>query len=203
MNDIDDERQFAPAADRNKDPILAVLREVLPARGRVLEIASGTGQHVVHFAAALPDLTWAPTDARKTALPSIVAWREAAGLDNVEEPAQLDVTAAAWPIDEADAVFCANMIHIAPWQACLGLLDGAARVLSAGGPLVLYGPFVIAGVDTAPSNVAFDADLRRRDARWGVRALDDVRREAEARDLFFERRVDMPANNQIVVFRRA
>ena len=195
-------RRFAPAAERNRDPILGVLARVLPPRGTVLEVASGTGQHVVHFAAGLPGLVWQPSDIEPDALRSITAWCEAAAVPNVRPPMRLDVTAAPWPVGTVDAIVCANMIHIAPWTACRGLLHGAARHLTPGGVLVLYGPFMIGGVHTAPSNAAFDRDLRARDPAWGVRDLDAVRDTAHPLGLVFEERVPMPTNNQTVIFRR-
>ncbi|TNF26050.1 MAG: DUF938 domain-containing protein [Deltaproteobacteria bacterium] len=197
-----DARRFAPATDRNREPILAVLRELLPEPGLVLEVASGTGQHAAFFARHLPHLTWQPSDRDAESLPSIAAWRADAALPNVHAPVVLDAAAETWPIARADAVFNANMIHISPWAACLGLLRGAARVLAPGGRLVLYGPYKLGGEHTAPSNAAFDASLRARDPAWGVRDLDDVRAEAERAGFTFERRVAMPANNQIVVFSR-
>lgn len=201
-----DARAHAPATARNREPILAVLTELLPAAEgpqRVLEIASGTGEHAAFFAARLPHLAWQPSDADAAALASIAAWRESTGpLDNLAAPIRLDVM-AAWPEGLAvDVVFSANMIHIAPWEACLGLFRGASEVLAPGGALVLYGPFAEGGRHTAPSNEAFDASLRARDSRWGVRDLDDVRRVAEAAGFRLEARHEMPANNLTLVFRR-
>ena len=192
-------RECAPATERNRDPILAVLRRVLPARGTVLEIAAGTGQHAAYFGAALPGLTWQPTDADATALASIEGW--CADVPNVAAPLRLDVTADAWPLERADAIVCANMIHIAPWAACAGLMRGAGRVLARGGALYLYGPYRVGGMHTAPSNEAFDANLRARDPCWGVRDLEAVVREAARHGLDFAERVEMPANNQSVIFR--
>lgn len=197
----DDPRLDYPATRRNRDAILAVLREVLPERGTVLEIASGSGQHVAHFSTALTHLRWQPSDLDSELFPSIRAWTEA--LDNVATPVEIDVTASQWPIARADAVICANMIHIAPWEACLGLLDGVARTLVGDGPLCLYGPFMRGGVHTAPSNEAFDQSLRARDPRWGVRDLDVVMNEANKRGFAIDRVFDMPANNLTVVFRRS
>jgi hypothetical protein len=193
-----------PATRRNRDPILAVLREVLPANGTVLEVASGSGQHVAHFARALPGLLWQPSDLDSDLLASIAAWTE--GLDNVTAPIELDVTQTQWAragaIARCDAVFCANMIHIAPWEACLGLLDGVSQLLVEGGPLCLYGPFMRASVNPAPSNESFDHSLRARDPRWGVRTLEVVANEANRRGLALDRVIEMPANNLTVVFRR-
>lgn len=192
----------APAVARNRDPILAVLRRVLPAQGLVLQIAEGSGEHAVHFAAALPDLNWQPTDRDAAALNSIAAWRAQAGLPNLLAPLELDVTSQSWRVARADAVLCINMIHIAPWRAIEGLMTGAARVVPTGGVLFLYGPYKLDGSHTAPSNEAFDADLRARNPEWGVRDLDDVRSLAAQHGFEFVERVAMPANNLSVVFRR-
>jgi hypothetical protein len=159
--------------------------------------------HGVFFAPRLPQLEWQPSDADEVALASIEAWRRAEPSENLRPAVRLDVTASEWPLREADAIFNANMIHISPWACALGLLDGAARLLGEGAPLVLYGPFKIGGVHTAESNARFDRSLRARDPRWGVRDLDEVKAAAAERGFAFERRVEMPANNQIVVFRRA
>lgn len=196
-----DPRRFAPATARNRAPILAVLQEVLPGRGLVLEIASGTGEHVVHFAAALPDLTWQPSDPSEDARASIAAWRDEAALPNLRAPLPLDVT-APWPVDAADAIVCINMIHIAPWEATLALFAGAARVLPPGGPLVTYGPYRFGGAFTAESNAAFDADLRRRDPRWGVRDVVDLEAAAIAAGLTLIGTFGLPANNHAIVWRR-
>jgi SAM-dependent methyltransferase len=195
-------RRYAPATARNRDAILAVLKRVLPAQGKVLEIASGTGEHVVHFAAALPGLTFLPSDLDEAALGSIAAWIAEAGLNNVQPPLRLDAREDAWP-DTVDAIFTANMIHIAPWEAALGLFRGAGRSLRSGGVLVIYGPFRIAGAHTAPSNQAFDEELRARDPRWGVRDLEALQAVAAEHGLALEERVPMPANNQTLIFRRA
>jgi hypothetical protein len=195
-------KKVAPAAERNKEAILEILREVLPTRGLVLEVASGSGQHAVFFARSLPNLVWQPSDADGAARESIAAYREEAGLTNLNVPIALDASTARWPIERADAVLSINMIHIAPWSACLGLFDGAARILPAGAPLVLYGPFAIDGDFIAPSNVEFDRRLRGENEAWGVRELRDVERAAEARGWTMERVVPRPANNQVVVFRR-
>ncbi|MBL8619826.1 MAG: DUF938 domain-containing protein [Myxococcales bacterium] len=196
-----DARRFAPATARNRAPILEVLHEVLPGRGLVLEIASGTGEHAVHFAAALPDLTWQPSDPDPDNRASIAAWRDEAALPNLRPPLALDVT-APWPIAAAEAIVCINMIHIAPWEAALALFAGAARVLPAGGPLVTYGPYRFGGAFTAPSNAAFDADLRRRDPRWGVRDVSDLETAAAAAGLALIGTFGLPANNHAIVWRR-
>lgn len=198
-----DNRRYAAATQRNREPILEVLSRVLPPGARVLEIASGTGEHVVFFAAALPQTHWQPTDLGDECLDSIAAWRDSVAAANVAPPVRLDVTADTWPIGTFDAIFSANLVHIAPWQACRGLMRGAGRHLQRGGVLVLYGPFRIDGKHTAASNEAFDADLRMRDPAWGVRDLEAVVEEAEANGLLFEQRVAMPANNQTLVFRKA
>lgn len=195
-------RLTAPAAARNAAPILDVLRTALPAHGTVLEIASGTGQHAVHFAAALPGLDWQPSDADPRARASIAAWREHAGLANLRAPLDLDVRNEPWPIDAVDAIVCINMIHIAPWEATIALMKGAGARVAPGGALVLYGPYRRDGAHTAPSNHAFDADLRARDAAWGVRDLEAVEALARAEGFVCEAVVPMPANNFTVVFRK-
>lgn len=195
-------KRHAPAAERNRDPIAAVLRHVLPERGTILEVASGTGEHAVWFAALFPALRWQPSDPDPDALASIAAWRAEARLDNLLEPVLLDASAEAWPVGSADAMLCVNMVHISPWTATLGLMRGAARLLPRGGPLILYGPYRRAGVPTAPSNEAFDRSLRSRDPQWGLRDLEAVSVEAAACGLRFERVHEMPANNITAVFRR-
>lgn len=197
-----DARRFAPAAARNRGPILEALRGRLPASGLLLEVASGSGEHAVHLAAAFPALTIQPSDPDPEARASIAAWAAETGLPNIRPPLALDAAAAAWPAAQADAVLCINMIHIAPWQACEGLVRGAARLLPPGGPLVLYGPFRRGGAHTAPSNAAFDASLRAQDPRWGVRDLEAVAALAAAEGFAAPEVVPMPANNLIVVFRR-
>ncbi len=192
----------APAAERNKEPILAVLRRVLPERGTVLEIASGTGQHVVHFAKALPSLRWQPSEPDRNMHASIQRWIGHAGLANVAPPVALDVCIKPWPVDRADAVLCINMIHIAPWQAGLDLIAGAARALPAGGVLVLYGPYRRGGEHTAESNAAFDAQLKATDPQWGVRDLEAVLAVAGRHGFAGEEIVAMPANNLTVVLRK-
>ena len=191
------------AAERNAGPILDVLRGVLPRSGTVLEIASGTGQHVVRFAEARPDLAFRPTDLDPANLPVIAERVRRAGLANVRGPVALDVTERPWPVGRADAVLCINMVHISPWPATLALLDGAAAVLPAGAPLFLYGPYLREGVATAPGNVAFDADLRRRDGAWGLRDLGAVAGEAVARGFGPPELRELPADNLAVTFRRS
>lgn len=196
-----DGRLSAPAADRNKGPILEVLKRVLPERGFVLEIASGTGQHVVHFAAALRQLQWQPSEPDPDMRSSIAAWIGQSGLANVLPPLDLDVCAPDWPIEHADAVLCINMAHITPWRATLCLLGGAARVLSPGGVLILYGPYRRNGRHTAPSNESFDRQLRGADPEWGVRDMEAVEEAARQSGLIREEIVPMPANNFTLVLR--
>lgn len=197
-----DARRTAPHVARNAVPILEVLRDVLPAEGLVLEIASGSGEHVLAFACGFPNLTWQPSDPDPVALASIAAWRAAEGVPNLLAPLRLDASAPDWPLERAGAILCINMVHISPWSATLGLLDGAARLLAPGAPLYLYGAYRRDGVPTAPSNEAFDRSLRERNPDWGVRRLEDVTAEAERRSLALDRVVEMPANNLSVIFRR-
>jgi hypothetical protein len=192
----------APAVARNRDPILAVLREVLTAPGTVLEIASGSGEHAIHFAAALPHLVWQPTDPDARARRSIAAHAARAQLPNLLPPLELDAAAAVWPVTRSDAVVSINMIHIAPWSAAEGLMAGTARLLAPGAPLYLYGPYRLQGQHTAPSNAAFDENLRARDPAWGVRDLDAVAALAARHGLALQRTVAMPANNLSIIFRR-
>lgn len=195
-------KRHAPATLRNRDAIAAVLADWLPETGTVLEVASGSGEHVVHFAAAFPHLDWQPSDPDPAGLTSIAAYRAEAGLANIAPPRALDASAPEWPIDRVDAVLCINMVHISPWQATLGLFAGAARLLATGAPLILYGPYIEPDVPTAASNLAFDASLRARDPAWGLRDTDTVKRvAAEAGFAFAERRA-MPANNLMLLFRR-
>ena len=196
------QRQYAAAAERNRGPILAVLRRLVPEGARVLEVASGTGQHAAYFAAHLPGVRWQPSDVEPALFASISAWAQAEGATNVREPVRLDCAAARWPSGAFEVVYCANMIHIAPWECCLGLLRGAGERLVAGGRLLLYGPFRIRGEHTSESNAAFDASLHARDPRWGVRDLDEIRKRAAEQGLRYVERVQMPANNLVVVFER-
>ena len=197
-----DDRRSSPAALRNRNPILAVLREILPASGTVLELASGSGEHVIHFARHLPGLTWLPSDPSPEARASIAAWREAEGLPNLAEPLAIDAAVPDWPVDNIDAILCINMVHISPWVATEGLMREAARLLHPGGALYLYGPYRRAGHPLEPSNAAFDADLRRRDLAWGLRALEEVEALAGQHGLTLEQVREMPANNLSVVFRQ-
>lgn len=198
-----DHRRSAPHVARNAGPIAEVLREILPARGLVLEVASGTGEHVLHFAREFPKLLWQPSDPEPAALRSIEAWRAESGLFNLLPGVSLDARAADWQVAEADAILCINMVHISPWAATAGLLRGAGRLLSPGAPLYLYGPYRRAEVETAPSNDSFDESLKARDPEWGLRDLEAVAAEAEKNGLALDRVVEMPANNISVVFRRA
>ncbi|MBN9438398.1 DUF938 domain-containing protein [Bosea sp. (in: a-proteobacteria)] len=195
-------RQFAPSTQRNRDPILAVLRETLPAKGLVLEIASGSGEHAMHFAAALPGLSFQPSDPNAEARASIDAWAKEAALPNLLPALALDASTPGWPLARADAVICINMIHISPWAATQGLIAEAARLLPPGGPLYLYGPYRQSGVPLAPSNAAFDESLRGRDPRWGLRELDTVAALAAAAGFGPPEVTAMPANNLSVVFRK-
>jgi SAM-dependent methyltransferase len=200
-------KRHAPATERNQGPIGDVLARVLPARGTVLEIASGTGQHAVAFARRLPEVTWQPSDVDPDARASVAAHAAEAGLPNLRPPIEVDASAPAW-VDgggpgELDAIVCINMIHIAPWPAALGLFAGAGRRLPAGGVLVLYGPYRFGGGFTAPSNEAFDRSLRARDPRWGVRDVTDLEAAAAAHGLILAETVALPANNHVLVFRRA
>jgi hypothetical protein len=193
---------FAPAAERNRAPILDVLRRVLPIQGHVLEIASGTGVHAAFMAQHLPHIVWQPSDPDPEALESIEAYRAELNTPNLRAPLRLDACAQPWPIDRADAVVCINMIHIAPWDACEGLFRGARRHLGSRRLLYLYGPFRFDGEFTAPSNAAFDASLRERNPAWGVRDVSDLRVLARENELSLEETVPMPANNHSLIFRR-
>ncbi|MFG6430681.1 DUF938 domain-containing protein [Pelomonas parva] len=203
MPTMPDARRHSPAAERNGPPILAQLQRLLPPKGVMLEIASGTGQHAAFFSAGLPGWQWQPSDCEAGALPSIAAWCE--GLDRVRPPITLDVLADTWPgvPAQVDAIYCANMIHIAPWACTAGLMDGAARHLAPHGLLITYGPYLVDGEVTAPSNLAFDADLRARNPAWGLRRLADVAERAASAGLRLRERADMPANNLLLVWARA
>lgn len=195
-------KREAPAAARNRQPILDVLRTRLPASGLVLEVASGSGEHALFFAEALPGLVFQPTDPDPEARASIDAWVADSGLANLRPALALDAAAPAWPVPAAEAVLCCNMIHISPWASAVGLLSGAARILPPGGLLYLYGPYRRNGRHTAPSNAAFDEDLRRRNPAWGVRDLEAVAALAADSGFGTPEVVEMPANNLSVLFRR-
>ena len=195
-------RRSAPAALRNREPIADVLREWLAARGLVLEIASGTGEHAVYFAEQFPAVDWQPSDIHPDALKSIADWRAFAGLPNVCPPIVIDAASADWPIERADAVLSINMVHISPWASALGLIRGAARILGPGSPLILYGPWIRDDVPTVASNLAFDADLRQRDPDWGLRRVAEFAAEAESVGFELDQLRTMPANNLMLLFRR-
>jgi hypothetical protein len=194
--------RHAPATERNREPILEVLERVLPDHGHVLEVAAGTGQHAVFFAAQFPHLEWQPTDHDPGARESIEAWRAAEGTPNLRAPLDLDATSGTWPVAQAAAVVCINMIHISPIEATEGLFRGAGDILPTGAPLITYGPYKLEGEHTAPSNEAFDRSLRSRDPRWGVRDVAELEALAEPHGLFVEERVPMPANNFTLVWRK-
>ena len=203
---MDSAKRYAPATLRNREPIRDVLRDVLPRHGQVLEIGSGSGEHAVFFAESFPEITWQPTDADPECLASIAAWMAEAALPNLLPPLHLDVRDRSWTAvaDQVfDAVLSINMIHIAPWEACRGLMAGAARVLKCGGVLYLYGPFMMGGRHTAPSNAAFDHSLKTMDPRFGVRDVAAVAAEAALNGLTLEKQVPMPANNFSLIFRLA
>ena len=195
-------KRHAPATLRNRDAIARLLASALPPSGFALEVASGSGEHVVHFAAAFPHLEWLPSDSDPAALASIAAWREEAGLANLRAPIALDAS-ASWPIGHADAILCINMTHISPWEATVGLMRGAGAILPPGGLLYLYGPYLRDDAPTAPSNLDFDASLKARDARWGLRRVEDVTVAARTAGLTLDRLVEMPANNLSLLFRKA
>ncbi|MDB4972438.1 MAG: uncharacterized protein JWN48_779 [Myxococcaceae bacterium] len=194
-------KQSWPAPERNKEAILEVLKRVLPDKGTLLELASGSGQHVSYFAEQLPQLRFVPSDIDPNNLASIRAYAAEAG-DNVLEPREIDVRSSEWAVGKVEAIFCANMIHIAPWSCAEGLLDGVARNLTEPGVFVLYGPFRFGGVHTSQSNVEFDRWLKAQDPAWGVRDADDVAALAQTFGLTLDERVAMPANNYCLVFRR-
>lgn len=198
-----DPRLYRPHVPRNRDPILEVLKRVLPPRGLVVEIASGSGEHAAYLAKRLPSLSWQPTDCDTAALASIAAHRTDAGAENLLAPLDLDVMSEQWPIASADALVCINMIHISPWAASEALMAGAARTLRHGGVVYLYGPYQIDGRHTAPSNQEFDAWLKAQNPHWGVRDLNDVAKLAARHGFVLTETVPMPANNLSVVFRRA
>jgi len=195
-------RRSAPAALRNREPIAEVLREWLPPSGLVLELASGTGEHVVHFAERLPNLEWQPSDVHPDALSSIQAWRDESALTNILPPLAIDAASGLWPIDHADAVLSINMVHISPWASSIGLIEGAGRLLSRGAPLILYGPWLKDDVPTAPSNLDFDADLKRRNPEWGLRRAEHFAAAAESRGFSLVETRAMPANNIMLLWRR-
>jgi hypothetical protein len=203
----------SPAAERNKEPLLQALRHHLPAGGRLLEIASGTGQHAAWIGQRLPGWEWQPTEANSAALPTIAAWTRALQANNVLAPCLLDVNDPVWPTSDEtlasafqrpfDAVYCANLLHIAPWSACTALMQGASHHLASGGQLLVYGPFLETGVATAPGNLAFDASLRSQNPAWGLRELEAVTATAQSKGLHLAHRLNMPANNLLLIFTKA
>lgn len=180
-----------------------MLREWLPKQGLVLEIASGTGEHAAYLAERFPGLEWQPSDVHDDALASIAAWRQEAGLANLRPPLRIDAASPDWPLERADAVLSINMVHISPWESALGLIEGAARLVAKGGPLILYGPWLLEGIETAASNLAFDADLKRRDAAWGLRSVEAFAAAARKRSFALVETRPMPANNLMLLFRLA
>lgn len=198
-----DARLFSPASQRNREPILEVLRRVLPSSGILLEVASGTGEHAAFMAPQLSPLIWQPSDADDAMRSSIEAHVEATNSPNLMPPLRLDVHQEVWPLTRADALVCCNMTHITPWSATEALFHGAGRLLSPGGVLYLYGPYITEDRPTAPSNLAFDEDLKRRNPDWGLRRLEEVVLLAEGHGLILEEVVEMPANNLSVVFHRS
>ena len=193
-----------PATARNRDAIAEILARHLPAAGTVLEIGSGSGEHAVYFSQKFPGLTWQPSDPDPLNLDSIRAWVDGTGgRANLRPPLAINASDVILPLETADAVMCVNVIHISPWDATEGLMRNAAALLPPGGPLYLYGPYRIGGVHTAPSNEAFDRSLREQNETWGVRDLEDVVAEAEKNGLTFVERIEMPANNQSVIFRKS
>jgi hypothetical protein len=195
-----DVKRHAPATERNRDVIAETLARVLPAEGLVLEVASGTGEHAVHFAKRFPGLIWQPSDPDPIAIASINAWRADTKLANVRPAMQLDAS-ADWPISHADAVICINMTHISPWAATLGLLRNAARVMPPSAVLFIYGPYNQHGVPLADSNAAFDMSLRQQNPEWGLRYVDDIVEEADKIGLRLDQVIAMPANNLSLIFR--
>lgn len=195
-------RRSAPAALRNREPIADVLREWLPSSGLILEIASGSGEHVIHFAERFPALEWQPSDIHPNALGSIAAWRVEAGLANIRPPLPIDAASPEWPIERAEAVLSINMVHISPWTSALGLLAGAARVLPAGGPLILYGPWLEGSAPPVQSNLDFDSDLKRRNPQWGLRKVEDFAAVGRERGFSLIETRPMPANNLMLLLRR-
>jgi len=203
FEDTGQQKRFAPATLRNRDAIADILHSILPPTGKILEVASGTGEHIVYFAGLFPHLTWQPSDPDSAALASIEAWRAEAGHSNVLQPVKLDAATDNWQVLHADAILCINMIHIAPWEAAVGLMDGAGKRLPSGAPIYLYGPFREKGVPLAESNASFDQSLKSRNPQWGLRKVENVVDLANANSLVLESRIEMPANNLSLIFRKA
>lgn len=193
-------RLFYPATERNRTPILDVLSRILSEKGEILEIASGSGEHIVHFAKAFPEITWHPSDLENDCLTSIQAWIDHEQLENINTPLSLDTTENNWPDFVLDALLCINMVHISPWEATTGLMDKAARYLKKGGILYLYGPYRRNGQHTAPSNASFEEWLKEKDPEFGVRHMEEVETEASRNGLTLSQIIDMPANNFSLVF---
>jgi SAM-dependent methyltransferase len=193
-------KRTAPATERNRDAITGVLKGHLPSQGTVLEIASGTGEHIIHFAQQFPNLTWQPSDSDPLAIASIAAWRAESSADNLLAPVQLDA-ATDWPVQDLSAILCINMVHISPWEATRGLLRNAGRRLPKGGLLYLYGPFRRQDRETSASNEEFDRNLKSRNSQWGLRFVEDVAQEASPYDLHLSEIIEMPANNLSLLFR--
>lgn len=195
-------KKHAPATLRNRDAIMTVLTRILPSSGTVLEIASGSGEHILHFAKAMPSLNWQPSDPDPACRTSIRAWSNENQHPNVADPVDLDASASLWPVEDVAAILCINMIHISPWAATEGLLAGAEQLLAPRAPLYLYGPFHMAGRTTAPSNEAFDQSLRSRNPKWGLRNLEEVEREAQSHGFSLSETIDMPANNLSIILQK-
>jgi SAM-dependent methyltransferase len=200
FDDTGEAKRYAPATQRNREIIAEVLERILPSQGTVLEIASGTGEHLIHFAQSFPHLNWQPSDYDEAGLASIAAWSAEAGLPNILPQVRIDATSADWPLISADAILCINMVHISPWEATQGLMAGAGRLLSADAPLYLYGPYRQHGVALAEGNVSFDASLKQRNPDWGLRYVEDVAAQGEEAGLKLERIEQMPANNLSLIF---
>ncbi|HAU21101.1 MAG TPA: SAM-dependent methyltransferase [Erythrobacter sp.] len=194
-------KQQAPATERNREPIAEVLQSELPNSGLLLEIASGTGEHGFYLASRFPNIDWQPSDPDPDALASIAAWRNEYRGANLREPMAIDATSSSWPVEKADAMLCINMVHISPWEAAQGLFAGAGRLLRAGAPLILYGPYFEQNVETASSNLSFDDWLKARNPRWGLRDTADIDALAALHELYRTARYTMPANNIMLVYR--
>lgn len=195
-------RLFFPATERNREPILDVLKTIMPEQGHVLELASGSGEHIIHFADYFKKLTWQPSDLEENALKSIQSWIQHKELSNVRPPLKLNTTEPKWPLETTDGILCINMIHISPWEATIGLMDKASRLLNKGGFLYLYGPFRIDGKQTSSSNEAFEGWLKEKDTRFGVRDMAEVEAQANQQGLKLNQKIPMPANNFSLVFHK-
>lgn len=200
FDDTGEAKRYAPATQRNREVIAEVLERILPSQGTVLEIASGTGEHLIHFAQSFPHLNWQPSDYDDAGLASIAAWSAEAGLPNILPQVRIDATSADWPLISVDAILCINMIHISPWEATQGLMAGAGRLLAIGAPLYLYGPYRQHGVPLAEGNVSFDTSLKERNPDWGLRYVEDVAAQGVGAGLNLESIEPMPANNLSLIF---